>query len=625
MREEIIQLRKTIEEMKQANEPTPSPDYHRVIKRDLRFEMTVAAPARALAAQMAAKEKQEEEARLEKERVARLEQEEQARKEKAASAQEQQQSNQAAIQAKSPKASFNSIPSFTTSTSASSSFDKPQTPSANSSWNFNIFSSAKSFFNRRKSETSFEQQQEHEHEERMDTQPDNNVQSQPEAEPARVQSSSQNKPQTESSRVTPQTQPKTQSRSVQQNKIDGSAPVPVETTSPVSPNMTPTKTPSTREQSRRSRQQHQTPQSEETPSHTPARSVRRRGLFPGSANRPARPASARKQKPVEPNADKREKQMQDLAAEREIIAREHAASQKRIQENAKMLEEEKKRAEQAQQKLDEEAVAAHTVGNKRKRVKIDDLKSIPARLPGQSSGCFSFREEFFTYNDDSDDDYVEMDVDEADELLSERPAKKMKIQDNVFQAATTPQKPTPSPATPMPSTPIPATSQNAVSAIERQKIQASTYKPKKPSGLSQVYSGSSPLSAGPTPRQISAATPAPRYYNQTPGAPLTDITERTEPDTPARAVRTPSPVAVTPTPVTATPKAATTPPSNPFNFPQGVPLWIAYPHIYTEELVKQELAVPMTEAEIDAATAVFAAGCSARLADELSSPVQAAS
>ncbi|GAM89798.1 hypothetical protein ANO11243_078370 [Dothideomycetidae sp. 11243] len=85
---------------------------------------------------------------------------------------------------------------------------------------------------------------------------------------------------------------------------------------------------------------------------------------------------------------------------------------------------------------------------KRKRVKIDELSSIPSRRPGQSGGTFALLEEFFDYSEDS----VEIDEDQLEEI-SARPAKKARLEQNVFdlvapktpepKRATSPQKKTP--------------------------------------------------------------------------------------------------------------------------------------------------------------------------------------
>jgi len=74
---------------------------------------------------------------------------------------------------------------------------------------------------------------------------------------------------------------------------------------------------------------------------------------------------------------------------------------------------------------------------KRKRVKIDDLKTIPSRRPGQSTGTFCLLDEFFDENEDS----IELDESQIDEL-SDRPNKRARMEPNIFDMIT----PTSSPA-----------------------------------------------------------------------------------------------------------------------------------------------------------------------------------
>ncbi|KAF1349781.1 hypothetical protein BDV97DRAFT_352418 [Delphinella strobiligena] len=329
--------------------------------------------------------------------------------------------------------------------------------------------------------------------------------------------------------------------------------------------MTPLISPSARKQ----QQQGRTPSVPQTPtpapetSETPIRSERRRGLLPGSVNpqRTPRNKDTPRPKPVERNADKRAQNL------------EQAAERKRIQEQADALEEEKRKAEQKQHQLDAQDSSQHHAGDKRKRVRIDDLKTIPARRPGESSGTFSFRPEFFEYDSDpEEDDYVEMDIDEAEELVISRPAKKIRYEDNVFNTPQTP-----------------------VTSLQRQIGQATQYTPKQPSSLRRV---SGIGSSGTTPRQISAATPAPVYY-RTP-APLGDITEITEPsETPMPAPRSQAP--------------APTPGSNAFGFPAAADLWVNIPGI-TREMVEDACKIPPSQVEIDAAARQFAAGVEAYLA-----------
>jgi len=71
------------------------------------------------------------------------------------------------------------------------------------------------------------------------------------------------------------------------------------------------------------------------------------------------------------------------------------------------------------------------VSKKRKRVKIDDLQSIPSRRPGQSSGTFALLDDFF----DLDEDSVELDEDEV-ELYMARPAKMARTEHNIFDMSS---------------------------------------------------------------------------------------------------------------------------------------------------------------------------------------------
>ncbi|KAF2149330.1 hypothetical protein K461DRAFT_281696 [Myriangium duriaei CBS 260.36] len=74
----------------------------------------------------------------------------------------------------------------------------------------------------------------------------------------------------------------------------------------------------------------------------------------------------------------------------------------------------------------EEAKEPET-SKKRKRVKVDDLSCIPSRRPGQSAGTFALLDEFFDY----DQDTVEIDENQLEEFTN-RPAKKARLERNVF-------------------------------------------------------------------------------------------------------------------------------------------------------------------------------------------------
>lgn len=299
-----------------------------------------------------------------------------------------------------------------------------------------------------------------------------------------------------------------------------------------------------------------TPTVAESPvDETPLRTERRRGTLPGSirvsrktpAKTPGRTPGA-PPKPLEPNADRRFEQIQQ------------AAERKRIQEQAEKIEEEKRQVVEEQKKLDEADAARHEVGNKRKRVRVDDLKHIPASRPGQS-GTFGLLDEFFDQNSDSDeDDYVEMDVDEI-EIVTPRPNKKMRLDENVFLPPS-PAKQSPAPTTP--ATPLPDYARIQEEAVERQRSRATVYKPRRPSNLRQMSTGSpnnnatlassspdlqlpetpeiissSPFASMPnTPSAAPVITPLPptstTTYIEVPHTVLSDITERTEPESVAR-------------------------------------------------------------------------------------------
>ncbi|GAB7349390.1 hypothetical protein MBLNU459_g8513t1 [Dothideomycetes sp. NU459] len=305
-----------------------------------------------------------------------------------------------------------------------------------------------------------------------------------------------------------------------------------------------------------------TPTPAESLDETPARTERRRGTLPGSARAsrktpgrtPARTPGPRP-KPQEPNADRRFEQLQQAAERQRVQEREQKqqdAERKRIQQQTVRIEEEKRKAEEEQKKLDDEDAARQEIGNKRKRVRVDDLKHIPACRPGQSG--YGMLDEFFSYDSDSDeDDYVEMDIDDI-ELLTPRPNKKMRLDENVF----VPTSPTKQSSAVSPATPLPNYARQQEEAVERQRLLATQHKPRRPSGLRQVSTGSpnngttltsspdmqladtpqivssSPFSPTMTPSAPPVTTPyAPSTtYLEAPYTVLSNITEVTEPETP---------------------------------------------------------------------------------------------
>lgn len=67
-------------------------------------------------------------------------------------------------------------------------------------------------------------------------------------------------------------------------------------------------------------------------------------------------------------------------------------------------------------------------------------------LENHLARTFSLRPEFVSYGSDSDDDYVDMDIDEADDVVIWRPVKRLRYEDNVFNVPTTLAPSTPAPA-----------------------------------------------------------------------------------------------------------------------------------------------------------------------------------
>ncbi|CAD0054831.1 unnamed protein product [Aureobasidium pullulans] len=206
-------------------------------------------------------------------------------------------------------------------------------------------------------------------------------------------------------------------------------------------------------------------------------------------------------KPKEVNADRRAEQLEQAAQK--------TAERKRIQEQVDNFEQERRRIEEEQRKRDMEEVAAQKTGNKR-RVKVDALAVIPSRVPGASTGTYGLVDGFFDY--DSDSDEVEMEEDQIRLLppVQEHPAKRQRLDENVFQPkapavqppAISPVKQTAAPVAPpaVPATPTPNYSQLTQQAIEKQRLQFSQHKPKQPSRLRNVER----LSTGST---IAASSP----------------------------------------------------------------------------------------------------------------------
>lgn len=308
----------------------------------------------------------------------------------------------------------------------------------------------------------------------------------------------------------------------------------------------------------------------ETPAKTP---TRRRGFLPGSLRTP-RTRDTPRQKPKEVNADLRAQQL-DQAAEQ-------AAERKRIQDQANRIEQERRKAEEEQKKRDDEDAALQKAGSKRKRVRIDDLAVIPCKRPGQGTGSFGLIDEFFDYNSDEEDDYVEMDEDQIHYRSAQRSPKKARLDDNVFQPkapavqspAISPVKQGMPPAS-VPATPLPNYSQVTQQAIEKQRLQFSQHKPKQPSRLRNVER----LSTGST-----IASPNQTLLNQ-------PITAAGQPIiAPAREIISPpQDLAVAPEQISPTPQPTTTPPKQIFEFPPGEDIcspetWARIDKWYTKEM-----------------------------------------
>jgi hypothetical protein len=229
------------------------------------------------------------------------------------------------------------------------------------------------------------------------------------------------------------------------------------------------------------------------------RTTRRRGVLPGSM--PRRKQFNAPAKPKETNADLRASQLA-LGAQK-TIEREQA------QAKADRLERERQ-AIVAELKLRD---SAYNVGDKRKmQVNVDDLAVIPRKAAGASSGTYGLMDDFFNYDDDSD--VVEMDEDEVQLLPApEHPTKRVRIDDNVFQPKAPAPAPAPQPTTTspvkqaaqqptIPATPTPNYSQLTQQAIEKQRLRFSEHKPKQPSRLRNVERLSTGSTVGaPSPQQ----------------------------------------------------------------------------------------------------------------------------
>jgi len=199
-------------------------------------------------------------------------------------------------------------------------------------------------------------------------------------------------------------------------------------------------------------------------------------------------------------------------------------------EVARQAREARARETEANLTLDAADKAGQQAGGKRKRVRIDDLGSIPSRRPDQSPGTFSLREEFFTYESDGEEEFVDLGEGEEPEFTAgTRSAKRARMEDDVFQPAT-PQRPAGAGAG------VGAGAAAQAAALERQRLTASQHKPKKPSTLSQVISGASP-DVPAVQHAAAVVTPASEWRFH---SPLSTISERTEPPSGAQGSTSPN-------------------------------------------------------------------------------------
>ncbi|KAH0290459.1 hypothetical protein M436DRAFT_71728 [Aureobasidium namibiae CBS 147.97] len=214
------------------------------------------------------------------------------------------------------------------------------------------------------------------------------------------------------------------------------------------------------------------------------RKERRRGYLPDSQRRKRDTPAA---KPKEPNADFRASQLA-LGAQR-------TAEREQAQEKADRLERERLAIVEELKLRD----SAYNVGDKRKmQVNVDDLAVIPRKAAGASSGTYGLMDDFFQYDDDSD--IVEMDEDEVQLLpVSEHPTKRIRLDDNVFQPKTPTPALQPITTSPVKQAAAPQHQQPTSSAasalnyseltqqaIERQRQKLNLHNPKQPSRLRNV-------------------------------------------------------------------------------------------------------------------------------------------
>ncbi|KAI5204433.1 hypothetical protein E4T39_03654 [Aureobasidium subglaciale] len=261
-------------------------------------------------------------------------------------------------------------------------------------------------------------------------------------------------------------------------------------------------------------------------------------------------------KPKEPNADVRAQKLEQVAQK--------SAERQQAEEKADRLEKERQEIQEELRKSQMQMAANYKTGNKRK-VNVDDLAEIPC-----SDGTFSFGMVDGFYDYDSDRDFVEMDEEDIRLRSSaQQSAKRVRLDDNVFEPKTPPAQPSStSPvkqveapqASLAPATPAPNYSQLTQQAIEKQRLQFTQHKPKQPSRLRNVER----LSTG---SSLAASSP-----QQAIASPLQHVQE-----------------------VSPVPQLAHTPPAKVYNWPAGEELetpetWDRILKLYTPEMAAADRA-----------------------------------
>ncbi|KAI4745315.1 hypothetical protein E4T50_04335 [Aureobasidium sp. EXF-12298] len=490
MRREILRLRKIEEQFLASQQPQPaaqspqppttiqekSPEIPRTISRlgDLRYQRTVATPARKrlLAQREAEKAAAAAAAAAEAEKAAEEEEQTPSRSVPSSTSRSRLSSGNSKR-----KSSQHSTPEAQTPQQSSQNSAPTETPSASPAWGLtSLFGSVKNIFTHRPNFSPIKQIQE---------QPQEQIQEQPMPQSQQGGHKFMFTP-------SPAKNPRRFLSSSQQSPT----PKPREPAPPATPAPAP-----------------QEAEDDGLYGQTP-RTTRRRGVLPGSMPRRKRDTPAAK--PKEVNADLRASQLA-LGAQR-TVEREQA------QEKADRLERERLAIVEELKLRD----SAYNVGDKRKmQVNVDDLAVIPRKAAGASSGTYGLLDDFFHYDDDSD--IVEMDEDDVQLLPApEHPTKRVRIDDNVFVPKTPTPAPQPTTTSPVkqvapqqqptiPTTTAPNYAELTQQAIEKQRQRFNEHKPKQPSRLRNVER----LSTGST---VGASSP-----QQPITAPLQNIQEVTAP------------------------------------------------------------------------------------------------